>query len=120
MVTWLVLGEVIAFCKLINTMSYFIIGVGYLVILIVLVCGFTVFPRWLAIFSPGVLFLLMPLLRKLPKGLHMIICGGWSNLISVIYYTVAIVVYFTVDFSFTNRFVYCVSPFSCDFIVVTG
>ena len=86
------LEEVIAFCKLINTVSYFIIGVGFAVILLALVCGLTVFPRWVAIFSPGVLFLLLPLLKKLPKGLHMIICGGWSNLISVIYYTVAIVV----------------------------
>ena len=73
-------------------MSYFIIGVGFAVILLAFVCGLTVFPRWVAIFSPGVLFLLLPLLKKLPKGLHMIICGGWSNLISVIYYTVAIVV----------------------------
>ena len=48
---------------------------------------------WIVLFSPGILFLFLPLLSKLPKGLHMIICGGWSNLISVIYYTVAIVVY---------------------------
>lgn len=88
------LEEVISFCKLINNVSYFIIGIGYLIILIVLAAGFTVFPRWVAVFSPGVLFLLMPALRKLPKGLHMIICGGWSNLIGVIYYAVAIIVYY--------------------------
>ena len=87
------LEEVIAFSKVINFISFSIIGVGFAVILLALVCGLTVFPRWVAIFSPGVLFLLLPLLKNLPKGLHMIICGGWSNLISVIYYIVAIVVY---------------------------
>ena len=38
----------------------------------------------------GILFLLFPLTRKLPKGFHMIISGGWTNLISVIYYGVAL------------------------------
>lgn len=54
--------------------------------------GFTVFPRWLAVFTPGILYLLLPVMKKLPKGLHIVIYGGWSNLISVIYYAVAIIV----------------------------
>lgn len=87
------LDEVLAFCRVINMISYTIIGVGFCIILIAVACGFTIFPRWMALFSPGVLFLLLPFLRKLPKGLHIIICGGWSNLIAVIYYAIAIAVY---------------------------
>lgn len=87
------LEEVLAFCKLIHTVSYFIIGIGYFVILVVMAGGFTIMPRWIAIFSPGILFLVTPALRKLPKGFHMVIGGGWSNLIGVIYYTVTIIVY---------------------------
>lgn len=54
---------------------------------------FTVLPRWMTLLTPGILFLLTPLIKKLPKGIvHMVVCGGWSNLISVIYDVVAIAV----------------------------
>ena len=32
------------------------------------------------------MFLLKPLARKLPKGLHMVISGGFTNIIFVVYY----------------------------------
>ena len=40
----------------------------------------------------GILFLLEPLVRKLPKGLHMVICGGFSNIIFVVYYLMTLMV----------------------------
>ena len=65
-------------------------GLGLLGLLVLMVMGKTIYPRWMAVLSPGALFLLKPLSRKLPKGLHMILCGGFSNVIFVIYYIIAI------------------------------
>ena len=70
-------------------------GLGLLVYLVLIVAGKTLFPRWMAVLSPGVLFLLKPLSRKLPRGLHMILCGGFSNIIFVIYYVISIIMYVT-------------------------
>ena len=36
--------------------------------------------------------LLKPLARELPKGLHMVICGGFSNIIFVVYYLMTLMV----------------------------
>ena len=70
-------------------------GMGFLLLAMFIVLKWTVFPRWMMVVSPGILFLILPFTRKLPKGLHMIISGGWTNLISVIYYAVALgTVYF--------------------------
>jgi len=68
-------------------------GLGLLGLLVLMAMGKTIFPRWMFLLSPGVLFLLKPLSRKLPKGLHMILCGGFSNIIFVIYYVISIIVY---------------------------
>lgn len=85
-------GEVADFIKAFNKMSYGIIGLGFLMLAVLIALGFTIFPGWLAVFTPGILYLLLPVMKKLPKGLHIVIYGGWSNLISVIYYAVAIIV----------------------------
>lgn len=65
-------------------------GLGLLILIVLIALGKTVFPQWMALISPGVLFLLKPLSRKLPKGLHMVICGGYTNFIFIVYYAVAI------------------------------
>ena len=67
-------------------------GLGLLILLFLVVTGKTILPAWMTVLTPGVLFLLKPLARKLPKGLHMFICGGFSNLIFVVYYLVMLVV----------------------------
>ena len=54
-------------------------GLGLLILIVLMALGKTVFPQWMALMSPGVLFLLKPLSRKLPKGLHMVICGGYTK-----------------------------------------
>ena len=63
-------------------------GLGLLVLLILVVMGKTILSVWMAVLTPGVLFLLRPLAKKLPKGLHMVISGGFSNIIFVVYYLV--------------------------------
>lgn len=67
-------------------------GIGFLLLIILIFTGNTILPRWLFLLSPGVLFLLKPLVSRLPKGVRVIISGGWSNLISVIYFSAVLIV----------------------------
>lgn len=41
--------------------------------------------------SPGILFLLRPVVGRLPKGIRIIVSWGWTNLISVIYYLAVLI-----------------------------
>jgi hypothetical protein len=61
-------------------------GIGFLLLAILIVSGHTILPRWMFLLSPGILFLLRPAVRRLPKGIRIIVSGGWTNWISVIYY----------------------------------
>ena len=67
-------------------------GIGFLLLVILIANGKTVLPRWMFLLSPGILFLLKPVVGRLPKGIRIIISGGWTNLISVIYYTAVLIV----------------------------
>ena len=71
---------------------YFGEGLGLLLLIFLIATGKTALPAWMAVLSPGVLFLLRPLTRKLPKGLHMILAGGFINTIFLVYYLAAILV----------------------------
>ncbi len=66
-------------------------GIGFLLLAFLITTGKTVLPGWMFLLSPGVLFLLKPVVGMLPKGLRIIISGGWTNLISVIYYTAVLI-----------------------------
>ena len=82
-------------CKFMNVQKSVAFGtqaIGFLMMAIFILLKWTVFPCWMFLITPGILFLLVPVTRKLPKGLHMIISGGWTNLISVIYYGVALMI----------------------------
>ncbi|MCR4561863.1 MAG: hypothetical protein K5694_01465 [Bacilli bacterium] len=71
-------------------------GAGTIIMFILIVAGWTVFPQWMGAINPLVLFMLLPLWKRLPRGLfHMLVCGGWSNLPFVIYYLVALIISFT-------------------------
>lgn len=37
-------------------------------------------------------FLLKSAAARLPKGVHVVVAGGWTNLISVIYYVAVLIV----------------------------
>ena len=53
--------------------------------------GRTVLPQWMFLLSPGILFLMKTIVGRLPKGVRIIISGGWTNLISVIYYAAVLI-----------------------------
>ncbi|MBQ0064568.1 MAG: hypothetical protein KBT48_02310 [Firmicutes bacterium] len=67
-------------------------GIGFLLLFLLILTGNTTLPRFLCILSPGILFLLKPIVRKLPRGIRAIVSGGWTNLISVIYYTAILLI----------------------------
>ncbi|MBR1815348.1 MAG: hypothetical protein IJ763_01465 [Lachnospiraceae bacterium] len=85
------LKEVENYLNFQKIVAFGIQAVGFIGMAFMIVMGWTILPRWMIILSPLVLVLFLPLVRKLPKGLHMIICGGWTNLISVIYYVAALI-----------------------------
>lgn len=66
-------------------------GIGYFLLVFLIVTNHTILPQWTFLLTPGILFLLKKPLRRLPKGIRVIISGGWSNLISVIYYIAVMV-----------------------------
>ena len=66
-------------------------GIGFLLLIILIVTGNTMLTRWFFIITPGMLFMLKPLVSRLPKGVRVIIFGGWSNLISVIYFSAVLI-----------------------------
>ena len=84
------LKEVTSFLDFQKKVAFGIQAVGFIGMSLMIVMGWSVLPRWMIVFTPLVLILLLPLVRKLPKGIHMVVCGGWTNMISVIYYAAAI------------------------------
>ena len=88
------MNSIIKYFSIINMISMIFQVIGLLTLAILIVCGFTILPRWFSLLTPGVLYLLLPLWKRLPKGIHIIVCGGWANLIFVIYYVMLILHYF--------------------------
>lgn len=84
--------EYISYLKFQAKIIFAIIGLGSFGLSIMILLGYTIIPRWVVLFTPIVLIFLTPLVGKLPKSAHMIIRGGWNNIIYIIYYLVAIVV----------------------------
>ena len=78
--------EFLKFLKLQAKIVFSIMALANIAISLIILFGFTVFPRWQALFTPIFLLLFTPLTGRLPNGLHMIIRGGWFNLIYFIYY----------------------------------
>ena len=78
--------EFLKFLKFQAKIVFGIMALANIGIALLIVFGLTVFPSWQALFAPIFLLILTPLAERLPKGLHMIIRGGWFNLIYFIYY----------------------------------
>ena len=79
--------EFFKFLKFQAKLVFGIMGLGNLGLSIMILFGLTIFPRWQVLLTPLVLVTLTPLIGKLPRGLHMIIGGGWFNLIYFILFT---------------------------------
>lgn len=78
--------EFLKFLKFQAKLVFGFMGLGNLGLAIMILFSLTTFSRWQVLLTPLVLITLTPLLGKLPRGLRMIICGGWFNLIYFIYY----------------------------------
>lgn len=63
----------------------------------IILLGLTIFPRWQALFTPIFLLIFTPIADRLPKGLHMIIRGGWLNIIYFIYYLSLLINYTNIN-----------------------
>lgn len=81
---------VLEFSKSLSTVLYLFEGIGFLLLIVGVLLGWTPYPIYFLLLTPGFLMLLLPILRKLPQPFYMCIVGGWSNLISVIYYIAAL------------------------------
>ena len=78
--------EFLKFLKFQAKIVFGIMAIANIAITLIILFGLTVFPSWQVLFTPIFLLILTPLAERLPKGLHMIIRGGWFNLIYFIYY----------------------------------
>ena len=85
--------EFLKFLKLQAKIVFGIMAIANIGIALVILFGFTVFPRWQVLFTPMFLLIFTPLTGRLPKGLHMIIRGGWFNIIYFIYYLILLINY---------------------------
>ena len=81
-----VFDEFLKFLKFQAKIVFGIMALGNMAIALIILLGFTAFPSWKALFTPIILIILTPIAGRLPKGLHMIIRGGWLNIIYFIYY----------------------------------
>ena len=78
--------EFLKFLKFQAKIVFGIMALANLGIALVILFGLTGFPRWQTLFTPIFLVIFTPIVDRLPKGLHMIVRGGWLNLIYFIYY----------------------------------
>jgi hypothetical protein len=80
------LAVVEAYFQKLPLLYYAGMGIGFLLLALLIASGHTLLPRWMVLLSPGILFLLRPAVARLPKGIRIVVSGGWTNWISVIYY----------------------------------
>ena len=85
--------EFLKFLKFQAKIVFGIMAIANIALALIILFGFTVFPRWQALFTPMFLLIVTPLADRLPKGVHMIIRGGWFNLIYFIYYLTLLIKY---------------------------
>ncbi|MBO4919813.1 MAG: hypothetical protein J5365_06610, partial [Erysipelotrichaceae bacterium] len=85
------LKEIMDYFQKLSVILYLGEGTGLLILLFLIVSGKTVLPVLMALLTPGALFLLRPVVRKLPKGLHMVLYGGFTNIIFILYYLVMLI-----------------------------
>lgn len=78
--------EFLKFLKLQAKIVFGVMALANIAMAWIILFGFTVFPRWQAFFTPIFLMIFTPIAGRLPKGLHMIVRGGWFNIIYFIYY----------------------------------
>ena len=78
--------EFLKFLKFQSKIVFSLMALGNIGLIFMIFSGFTVLSRWQAFFTPIFLMMLTPMINRLPKGVHIIIRGGWLNIIYIIYY----------------------------------
>lgn len=63
--------------------------VAYLMLAYLIISQKTNYPRWFVLFSPIVLFWLAEPVRSLPQPFMIVVAGGWSNLIFVLFFSIS-------------------------------
>ncbi|MDO4701257.1 MAG: hypothetical protein Q4A47_01390 [Erysipelotrichaceae bacterium] len=86
--------ETLNYTNLQKKFVFTFLGIGNLLLAILIGLGYTILPQWMILFSPLAWMFWLPLLNKLPKKLHIILVGGWFNLVSVLYYGSALITFF--------------------------
>lgn len=76
--------------KLLSSVSFILMAIGLFSLAIIIVLGKTQYPRWLAILTPGILYFLKFLWRKLPQPFLIVLYGGWYNLMFAIYFFISL------------------------------
>ena len=91
------LDEFLKFLKFQAKIVFGIMAIANIAIALIILFRLTVFPSWQALFTPIFLLIFTPLAERLPKGLHMIIRGGWLNIIYFIYYLSLLINYTNIN-----------------------
>lgn len=89
--------EFLRFLKFQAKIVFTTMAIANIAIALIILFGFTVFPRWQALFTPIFLLIFTPIADRLPKGLHMIVRGGWLNIIYFIYYLSLLINYTNIN-----------------------
>ena len=89
--------EFLKFLKFQAKIVFGIMAIANIGIALVILFGLTGFPRWQTLFTPIFLLIFTPIVDRLPKGLHMIVRGGWLNIIYFIYYLSLLINYTNIN-----------------------
>ena len=89
--------EFLRFLKFQAKIVFTTMALANILMALIILFGLTIFPRWQASFTPIFLLIFTPIADRLPKGLHMIIRGGWFNLIYFIYYLSLLINYTNIN-----------------------
>lgn len=62
------LEEVYSFLNIQRVFTFGFLALGLVFLMVFIVFGWTILPRWMVVLTPGVLMLILPLLKGLPKS----------------------------------------------------
>jgi hypothetical protein len=67
-------------------------SIGGALLIVMILFHKTIYPRWMVLVNPGLLLLLTPLVRRIPRPLGSIIYGGYLNIIFIVFFTASVIV----------------------------
>ncbi len=68
--------------------------IAYSLLAYLIITKRTFYPRWVVLFSPIILFWLSGVMQHLPQPLMILIAGGWSNMIFIIFFSISTILSF--------------------------